>query len=280
MHADGESPPPFYEAIPATGSSAVHNMNTPVPNSFQNVMVPPPPYSVSAETKAWNFPPPTVPQWGFVTNMPQCTDSSSPFYRTFLASRPKALGTVLIVSGILQIALGIGLIYTIDIIYNSSGISFWGSVFYIIAGALTVAAQRKPSIGLVKGSLSLNIISTIMSFIAFVLNCIDLAIIYCPIGYYHDHGYHRRCQQQLTAGYVVLSFLLVVNLLVIFVSLSVSIFGCRSVSQVPPNVPQVFLIQNDVMVSMNPFTTFPAIPPPAPPPPRYTAEEVIPNPMR
>ncbi|XP_075034477.1 membrane-spanning 4-domains subfamily A member 8-like [Mixophyes fleayi] len=126
---------------------------------------------------------------------------------------------------------------------------------YIIAGGLTIGAQCKPNICLVKGSLSLNIISSIFSFIAAILNCVDLATNRCHYySYYYNSNYYNMCQQQLNSGYALSSLLLVINLLIFCVSLSVSIFGCRSLSRVTPNVPQVFVIQNDAVVSMNPST--------------------------
>ncbi|KAM4701322.1 membrane-spanning 4-domains subfamily A member 4D-like isoform 2-T2 [Discoglossus pictus] len=69
-----------------------------------------------------------------------------PFYQTFLKGQPKALGTVQITLGILHIALGVVLVsasyLTITII---SGVPFWGTIFYVIAGSLSVGAENKQS---------------------------------------------------------------------------------------------------------------------------------------
>ncbi|XP_075034296.1 uncharacterized protein LOC142095262 [Mixophyes fleayi] len=295
MNAVREDAPPNYEILLHDASSGVPNMNAPLMTSVQNVIQPPPAYSISPETKASNVLSVT-PQWVLATAPPQNVDSSSPFYTTFLKAKPKALGIVLIVAAVLQICLAIGLIFTLFTVSISSGIPFWGSVFYIIAGGLTIGAQCKPNICLVKGSLSLNIISSIFSFIALILNCADLATMkYYGYNYYNYNDYnssnsyyyyYRKIYQEKLAGaYAIQSFLLLINLLLFCVSLSVSIFGCRSLSRVQPNAPQVFMIQNDVVVSMVHSTipttfsaTFPPIAQPAPPP-LYTVQAVQAKPV-
>ncbi|XP_040290547.1 membrane-spanning 4-domains subfamily A member 4A-like isoform X1 [Bufo bufo] len=270
-----ENPPNIYESLAGQAPSAVPYWNTPVPTYLQNVPQQPPPYNGLPSTQVWNAST-VVPQWRVANVVTPNTDPSSPFYLTFLKSKPRALGIVLIVSSILEIGLGIGLGFTCFTITLPSGIPFWGTIFYIIAGALTIAAQSKPKVCLVRGSLSLNIISSISSGIAIILNTVDLATLNC---YYYDYGYdyeygYRRCQQLLSATYALQSILLVINLLIFCISLSVSIFGCRSLSKISSNSPQVFLIQND-LVSMNPSTVpvtgfsqlfAPAIAPPQPPP--------------
>ncbi|XP_044130752.1 membrane-spanning 4-domains subfamily A member 8-like [Bufo gargarizans] len=261
-----ENPPNIYESLEGQAPSAVLYSNTPVPTYLQNVPQQPPPYNGLPSTQVWNAST-VVPQWRVANVVTPNTDPSSPFYLTFLKSKPRALGIVLIVSSILEIGLGIGLGFTNFTITLPSGIPFWGTIFYIIAGALTIAAQSKPNVCLVRGSLSLNIISSIFSVIAIILNIVDLATLRCYYYYYYygnygdygNYGYYdyqneyRRCQQLLSATYALQSILLVINLLIFCISFSVSIFGCRSLCKISSNSPQVFLIQND-LVSMNPST--------------------------
>ncbi|XP_071986807.1 uncharacterized protein [Engystomops pustulosus] len=218
------SPPGYTPQSPAPTS--VPNWNTQVPTYIQNVPSPYPGYNGSSPAQAWNVAT-GPPQWNVAGIVAPNTDPSSPFFTTFLRGKPKALGIVMIVAAILEIALGIGLIYTTLTITRISGIPFWGSVFYIIAGILSITAQAKPN------------------------SCLD-------------------------AAYGVESFLLIINLLLFCVSLSLSIFGCRSLSYVYSYAPQVFLIQNGHVLPMNPSTvtssgfTPPYAPAAAPPPPYVT----------
>ncbi|KAG8543853.1 hypothetical protein GDO81_023555 [Engystomops pustulosus] len=75
-------------------------------------------------------------------------------------------------------------------------------------------------------------------------------------------------------GYLIDSILLVTNLLLFCLSISLSVFGCRSLSHASSIVPQVFVIQNDVVISMPPsvfMATAPAFPQIQPPPPLSSA---------
>ncbi|XP_072279291.1 membrane-spanning 4-domains subfamily A member 8-like [Pyxicephalus adspersus] len=141
---------------------------------------------------------------------------------------------------------------------------------YIIAGSLTIAAKVKPSICLVKGSLALNIITSIFTFIGLILTCVDFHIVWC--------FNHKSCHKRIVGGYLIHSILLVTNLLLFCTSIAVSVFGCRSLSHASSIVPQVFVIQNDVVISMPPSVyaaTAPAFPQPSAPvpPPPYMAQE-------
>ncbi|XP_069837988.1 membrane-spanning 4-domains subfamily A member 4A-like [Dendropsophus ebraccatus] len=284
-----------YETVQNQAPTSVTNWNTQVPPFLQNVPPQLPTYSATPSGQVWAFPT-AAPQWSVARVVAPNTDPSSPFYQTFLKSRPRALGIVIIFSAILEIALGIGLCFTALATTLFSGIPFWGPIFYIIGGSLTIAAHPKPNLCLVKGSLSLNIISCITSIIAVILNIIDLGTIYCNYfnsggGYYHNEYNYRRCQKNIGGGYAVLSFLLIINFFLFCVCFSLSIFGCRSLSKVSSSCPQVYLIQNDVVVSMNPSTvpgtvpgTIPGFGEPIstgnlPPPPPYVLQEVKATPL-
>ncbi|XP_075071541.1 membrane-spanning 4-domains subfamily A member 8-like [Mixophyes fleayi] len=154
-----------------------------------------------------------------------------------------------------------------------SGIPFWGPIIYIIAGSLTIAAKAKPNICLVKGSLALSIITSVFTIIGLILACVDLHII--------KFLYHHRNAGPV-GGYIMDSVLLVTNLLLFCSSVSVAVFGCRSLNHASSIVPQVFVIQNDVVISMPPsvfsasapqYAELQPPPPPPPPPPPYMVQE-------
>ncbi|XP_077310750.1 membrane-spanning 4-domains subfamily A member 8-like isoform X2 [Lithobates pipiens] len=221
---------------PPEFSSAVPPSHMPY---YKNASPQPPAYYNPPTTQTWSVPTVTT-QSQVSTIIPQNLDPSLPFFQTFLKGKPKALG-------------------------------------YIIAGSLTVAAQTKPNICLIKGSLSLNIFSSIFSMIAVILNIIDLATLRCYIYTYNYYSYYsyyealQLCRQSLDAGYAVLSLLLVINVLLFCVTVSTSVFDCRSLYKVQPghSITQMFVIKNDAVL-MNPGaipvpvpTTY-AQPPPAP----------------
>ncbi|XP_073453266.1 membrane-spanning 4-domains subfamily A member 4D-like [Aquarana catesbeiana] len=292
-HPASKSVPSHYETLMNSTPSAVPSVlpNVPVASFFQNISPPPPTFYIPPSTQAFSVPT-VAPQWRLSAIIPQNMDPSLPFFQTFLKGKPKALGILVIVAAILEIGLGIASIFTNFTITLPSSISFWGPVFYIIAASLTLAAQKKPNICLIKGSLSLNIISSIFSMVAVILNIVDLGTLRC-YGYYGDSGYNyndyngynynyyeaqRQCQQELNGAYAVISLLLVINLLLFCVTISTSVFECRSLSKVQ-SVTQVFVLQNDVVLTMNPgavsipfpVTTTNAQPPPQPP--AYTVSQ-------
>lgn len=280
-HAASEGVPPRYETLVSNTPSAVPVPNAPVVPSVQSFNSPPPMYYVSPSTQTRSVPI-VAQQWHPSTTVSQNINTCLPFFQTFLKGKPKALGILVIVAAILEIGLGIALLYTAPTITLPSGIPFWGSVAYIIAGSLTISAQKKPSTCLIRGSLGLNIVSSIFSITAVILNIVDFIIItfnYCYYygdydGYYNNN-YYSLCQQKHNGAYAVISLLLVINLLLFCVTVSTSAFGCRSLSK-EQSVTQVFVIQNDVVLGRNPgaiAVTNTYTQPPLQPPP-YTVNVV------
>ncbi|XP_040176988.1 membrane-spanning 4-domains subfamily A member 8-like [Rana temporaria] len=267
-----EGASPLYDNATNSNPFAVPASNVHVASFFQSVN-PPPPYYVPPSTHTRSVPT-VAPQWYPSTIIPQNINPSLPFFQTFLMGKPKALGILVIVAAILEIGLGIALGFTLFTITLPSGIPFWGPVFYIIAGSLTIAAQTKPNTCLIRGSLGLNIVSSIFNMIAVILNIVDFLIIQCYFsnysyynsyydGYYsyYDYGNYNYnayylCQQKRNGSYAVVSLLLVIHLLLFCVTVSTSVFGCRSLSKVQ-NVNQVFVMQNDVVLAMNPGVPIP-----------------------
>ncbi|KAM4701323.1 membrane-spanning 4-domains subfamily A member 8-like [Discoglossus pictus] len=176
-----------------------------------------------------------------------------PFYKTFLKGQPKALGTVQITLGILHIALGVVLVSTsYPGITFISGVPFWGTIFYVIAGSLSVGAENKQSRCLVRGSLALNIISCFVSLLEIILIIVDF-IIYFPMYYCNDYDYScSDYNRMVPIRNTCLVFLLIISLLQFCVSMSLSAFGCRSLNHQSIQQTPVYVINSNYHVTMGP----------------------------
>ncbi|XP_078509122.1 membrane-spanning 4-domains subfamily A member 4A-like [Lissotriton helveticus] len=193
----------------------------------------------------------------------------------FIKGEPKALGVAQILIGLMQIILGIILAISMRAIFTISvivGIPFWAGIFFIISGSLSTAAERNRNICLVKGSLGMNIISSIAAFLGFIFYAIDLGI--CSIygwfsegehgGMYEDHS--RRIAQSFVAVVKGIEALLLLLVLVEFcISISTSVFGCKAVCRDSTSDMPVIIMQNEPRLE--------ATCPPVTPPPMYNEKD-------
>ncbi|XP_035252142.1 membrane-spanning 4-domains subfamily A member 4A-like isoform X2 [Anguilla anguilla] len=171
----------------------------------------------------------------------------------FLKGDPKALGTVQIMIGVLNILFGITMAVYADSIGVYSGIVFWGALIYISSGALSVAANNKLNKCRVRGALGMNIISTITAGIAIILFSLDFVIMkryYCygseeSFPYYDD----TRCALQ-TRSQGMTGVLLVFSILEFIISICVSAFACRAVCDCSTETTISPILGQTVMGSM------------------------------
>ncbi|XP_007994996.1 membrane-spanning 4-domains subfamily A member 12 isoform X1 [Chlorocebus sabaeus] len=97
----------------------------------------------------------------------------------------KALGVIQIIVGLMHLGFGIILCLT-SFSYRGvlgfastaviGGYPFWGGLSFIISGSLSVSASKELSSCLVKGSLGMNIVSSIFAFIGVILLVVDMCI--------------------------------------------------------------------------------------------------------
>ncbi|KAM3912593.1 membrane-spanning 4-domains subfamily A member 4A-like isoform 1-T2 [Leptodactylus fuscus] len=215
-----------------------------------------------------HFPSPPAQQWTGQPVVPGQNVSNgiltpvtgeAAWYQEFMKGRPKALGITLIVAGVFLVVFGIALPFVAAVYSFYSGIVYWGPIFYIIAGSYTKKAQQKQNIGLVKLSYGFSIFCCIVSLLAIIIDILDMAVLRC----YHDDYYY--CDSALAGAYAVLSLIFILHVLVFCVTVSIAIFGGRSLACEPTNVPQVLVIQN-VMPATAAYPGDPAQIPTSPPP--------------
>ncbi|XP_066520179.1 membrane-spanning 4-domains subfamily A member 4A-like [Hoplias malabaricus] len=122
-----------------------------------------------------------------------------------LKGEPKVLGTVQIMIGITTLLFGIVSTVTMFTVSVVSGVTLWGPLFYITSGALSVAAGNKENPCLVKASLTLNVISSVVAGIAIIVMSVSIS---------------------LASG--VSGVLLVFSLLEFIISICSSAFACKA----------------------------------------------------
>ncbi|XP_077310778.1 membrane-spanning 4-domains subfamily A member 4A-like [Lithobates pipiens] len=227
------------------------NINSGPPPTQWNVPPGAPGYNLSPNPQMWNAPteqqwnPPTPQQWNNPANIiPQMTQSTM-FHQAFLKGKPKALGITLIMVGIVHIGMGIGHVFTSSLTAMASGISFWGAIFNIIAGSLSVSAVSKPSMCLIQGSLGLSIMISIFSVVGVILNIVDYFVYY----YCYDYYYGYDCNGLIVGGHVLRGIFILTYLLQFSVSVSLCVFACRAQELSNSTQPtQVFVLQNSAPV--------------------------------
>uniref|UniRef100_A0A8C3XSA2 Uncharacterized protein n=1 Tax=Chelydra serpentina TaxID=8475 RepID=A0A8C3XSA2_CHESE len=95
----------------------------------------------------------------------------------FYKGEPLALGITQILVGAMQVAVGVIMAMVnsyLWIMALSVYVPIWSGLLYIISGSLSVAAAKNPKIPLVKGSLGMNIISSVLAGCAMILYLVSL----------------------------------------------------------------------------------------------------------
>uniref|UniRef100_A0A4W5MES6 Membrane-spanning 4-domains subfamily A member 4A-like n=1 Tax=Hucho hucho TaxID=62062 RepID=A0A4W5MES6_9TELE len=192
-----------------------------------------------------------------VDSTPHCLGQTvSSVLGSFRAGHPKALGTIQIMIGLMMLLIGIVMTAgpLVDNIGVVSGIFVWGSIIYVVAGSLTVAADNKLNKCLVKGSLGMNVVATVTALTGTILHSLDGAGIlynyYCyNPGYPSYDSSFYVCQQYRARSRGISGVLAVFSMLEFIVSICVSSFACRAVCLCCRSIPEVRLVRANLGVS-------------------------------
>ncbi|XP_076871961.1 membrane-spanning 4-domains subfamily A member 4A-like [Brachyhypopomus gauderio] len=158
-------------------------------------------------------------------------------FEKFLKVQPKALGIVQIMIGITTILFGIVTTFYAEAVSVISGSVYWCSVIYIIAGSLTVAAENKRHICLLKGSLGMNVVSAVFSAPAIILLSTDF-VVQQDYNCYESYG---GCWMFISRSNGISGVLLLFSLLQLIISICISAFGCRATCCDESTVPAVMV---------------------------------------
>ncbi|XP_049335242.1 membrane-spanning 4-domains, subfamily A, member 17C.1 [Astyanax mexicanus] len=193
------------------------------------------------------------PQTG--TSETQQNVSSGGSLKKFLKGEPKALGTVQIMIGLLMFLFGIVISNNAQpAITVYSGISFWGSLLFIVTGSLAVSASNKLHRCVVNGALTMNVFSTITAAIAIILLSMDL-VFSQPCYYDYDYGYgsRYRCSSRSNG---IAGVLLVFCVLQFIISIFIAAHSCRASCNTEPTVNITVVPNQEGFCSVvNPFPT-------------------------
>ncbi|XP_074129785.1 membrane-spanning 4-domains subfamily A member 4A-like [Sminthopsis crassicaudata] len=184
---------------------------------------------------------PTFPQSG-LASLPQGTGKGSmPFFRSkahlqaFLKGEPKVLGTVQIIVALMNFALGMVFIlipprnfYFETHFLLHTGYIFWGTIFFIISGVLSIVAENKTTNALVQTSLAMNAVSSVAAVLGIIF--LSFSLSYERSSYYFCH--HTNVLESCVGGILLAvginGILLILTILELVVSLTVSSFGCKA----------------------------------------------------
>ncbi|KAM6465991.1 membrane-spanning 4-domains subfamily A member 15-like isoform 1-T7 [Liasis olivaceus] len=182
----------------------------------------------------------------------------------FLNVEAKVLGAVQIMIGLIHIGFGaVSLCLAPSgyiILSAAGGYPFWGGIFFISSGSLSVAAEKHQNRSLVRCSVGMNITSAIASLIGILL-CISELTINGSFSRY-DHPYWTDWAKNVGIG--LSSMLLLFSLLEFCTTVSLTHFGCQANCCADDQPTVVFVpyhVNGDAAVAVEPDHP--------PPPPSY-----------
>ncbi|XP_078087571.1 membrane-spanning 4-domains subfamily A member 15-like isoform X2 [Mustelus asterias] len=99
------------------------------------------------------------------------------YAQKFLEGEPKALGVTKILIGLVQILFGIPLTISMSFHCVNPASPFLIGIVFILSGALSIAAEQKPQIKLLRACLATNIISSVLAVCGAITYVVDMSTV-------------------------------------------------------------------------------------------------------
>ncbi|XP_042531685.1 membrane-spanning 4-domains subfamily A member 12-like [Dipodomys spectabilis] len=174
-----------------------------------------------------------------------------------LREEGKILGAIQIIIGVMQIGFGT-ILGLLAITYSNNllgfvsltfliGYPFWGGLCFIISGSLSVSASKEFSPCLIKGSLGMNIVSSIFAIVGIILFLVDLII----------NGVDNQAFSAVLSGKGISSMLLIFSILEVCIACTTAHFAKQAITNTNRSA---LAIPN--MYASNPVTQSTPAPPP------------------
>ncbi|XP_076869781.1 membrane-spanning 4-domains subfamily A member 4A-like isoform X1 [Brachyhypopomus gauderio] len=196
----------------------------------------------------WNVITQILPQHTVLSTSGTTRSIATPL-KKFLKGKPKALGIVQVMVGVISFQLFIVLSSVEYGVFLQSGFLIWGPLIYLIAGIISIIAESKPSSGMVKASIAVNVISAVTAGIGIIMLAMDLASSQfsyytwnytCGI-YYFENTYRLK--------YGIEGVLILLTVFQFIISLCIAGFGCNAVCWTETVVPEVHIYATASSVS-------------------------------
>ncbi|KAG6922592.1 membrane-spanning 4-domains subfamily A member 4D-like, partial [Chelydra serpentina] len=157
---------------------------------------------------------------------------AGPLMQRFLQGQPRVLGVLLLLVGLLQVAFGVLLAISPCVYRDELHVHFYSSVVLLLAGIITLAADRAHSLALVKACLVIYIICTVVVGMINLFYLVDL--VYKPPNQYNwcpsSNRLHCKRLHQISHYCTGMrAIILILTSLGFFVSIALAAFGCKAV---------------------------------------------------